>query len=72
VQQGIVMQEVYRLHSDIQQTFNKIIASGKITRIDQQQFMSALLSQTTINATEKALIDRVFDLLKSGRLKVMD
>jgi hypothetical protein len=50
---------------------NQITACGKISRADQQQFMSALLSQKSISQTEQALINRVFELLRRGRLRVV-
>jgi hypothetical protein len=57
---------------NIEQMVNKITACGKITRADQQQFMSALLSQKIINQAEQELINRVFELLRAGRLRVVD
>ncbi|XGV98941.1 MAG: hypothetical protein ACAF41_08355 [Leptolyngbya sp. BL-A-14] len=57
---------------DIEQMVDRITACGRISRKDQQQFMSALLSQKTISPTEQALINRVFELLRSGRLRVVD
>jgi hypothetical protein len=59
-------------HPNIEQMVNKITACGKITRADQQQFMAALLSQKTINQAEQELINRVFELLRAGRLRVVD
>jgi len=56
----------------IEQMVNKITASGKISRSDQQQFMSTLLSKKVISAKEEAMINRVFDLLRAGRLRVVD
>jgi peptidoglycan hydrolase CwlO-like protein len=56
----------------IEQMVSKITASGKISRADQQQFMAALLSQAKISATEQALVNRVFELLRAGRLRVVD
>ncbi len=58
--------------SDIEQMVQKITASGRISRADQQQFMAKLLSKQTISAPEEALINRVFDLLRTGRLRVVD
>ncbi len=57
---------------NIEEMVNKITACGKISRADQQQFMSALLSQTSISQTEHELINRVFELLRAGRLRVVD
>lgn len=56
----------------VEQTVDKITSSGRITRLDQQQFMATLLSLDTLNSTEQALINRVFDLLRAGRLRVVD
>lgn len=64
--------DVHLHRPDIGQMVDKITACGKISRTDQQQFMSALLSQKSISQTEQALINRVFELLRSGRLRVVD
>ncbi|PSB27872.1 hypothetical protein [Stenomitos frigidus] len=57
---------------DIEQMVNRITACGRISRKDQQQFMSALLSQKTISPTEQELINRIFERLRAGRLRVVD
>ena len=56
----------------IEQMVHKITSSGRITRVDQQQFMKMLLSLNILNPTEEALITRVFELLRAGRLRVVD
>jgi len=56
----------------IEQMVHKITSSGRISRADQQQFMAALLSQKTISSTEQAMINRIFELLRAGRLRVVD
>ena len=42
----------------------------RITLIDQDLLMTALLSKQDLSETEKQLIGRVFDALKRGELKV--
>ncbi|UBF23595.1 hypothetical protein K9N68_17590 [Kovacikia minuta CCNUW1] len=64
--------KVHLPDSDVEQMVNRIIACGRITRKDQRQFMSALLSQQTINQAEHDLINRVFELLRAGRLRIVD
>lgn len=59
-------------HLNIEQTVNKIMTSGKISRADQQQFMKTLLSQAKISSAEEAMVNRVFELLRAGRLRVVD
>ncbi len=59
-------------HLSIEQMVHKITSSGKISRADQQQFMAALLSQKTISSAEEAMINRIFELLRAGRLRVVD
>ncbi len=57
---------------NIEQVVSKITESGRISRADQQQFMATLLSKNKISSTEQALVDRVFELLRAGRLRVVD
>lgn len=58
--------------SELEQMVERIIASYRITRSDQQKLMNTLLSQQRIGSGEQVLIDRVFDLLRAGRLRVVD
>lgn len=67
-----MQQQVHLPQSDIQQLVNKITSSGRISRSDQQRFMSTLLSQQRITSAEHELINRVFELLRAGRLRVVD
>ncbi len=46
--------------------------SGKINRVTQQRFMQALLQKKIITAHDEVLINQVFDLLRAGRLRVVD
>lgn len=57
---------------NIEQMVSKITQSGKITRADQRQFMATLLSQSKISSSEHAMINRVFELLRAGRLRVVE
>jgi hypothetical protein len=57
---------------NIRQLADDIISCGKISRADQQRFMSALLSLNTISKDDLTQINRVFDLLRNGRLRVVD
>lgn len=52
-------------------TINKIFATRRITRQDQQELMSAL-SQSQITASDRALINRVYEALSQGRLRVVE
>jgi|GEM_PF-600448 len=58
--------------TEFQQLFKAIIDSGKITRADQQRFMAALMNHKTITSMERDLANQVFELLRSGRLRVVD
>lgn len=57
---------------NIEQMVSKITQTGKITRADQRQFMSTLLSQSKISSAEHAMINHVFELLRAGRLRVVE
>ncbi|MBE9179477.1 hypothetical protein IQ268_12980 [Oculatella sp. LEGE 06141] len=56
----------------IEQIVNRIFSSRRITRADQERFMSALLSKKSISEPEKKQIDRVFEALRNGLLRVVD
>lgn len=60
------------LNSDIQLLVEKITTSGRISRADQHKFMSALLAKNSLSRTEQHQINRIFDLLRAGRLRVVD
>lgn len=55
----------------LQEIVNNVFNTRKITRLDQQRFMMAALSDT-VTATDHALINRVFDALQRGALRVVD
>ncbi|MCD8490323.1 MAG: hypothetical protein LRZ84_27255 [Desertifilum sp.] len=50
----------------------RIFETRRITRADQQVFMSALLSKNSLNLSEQQQIDRVFEGLRQGRIRVVD
>lgn len=56
----------------IQQVANRIIYLRQITRIDQQLFMSALLSKKSLSSEEKNLVERVYQGLNKGWIKVVE
>lgn len=56
----------------VQQIANRIIYGRKISRIDQHLFMSALLSKKTLSSEEKNLVEKVYDGLSKGWIKVVD
>jgi hypothetical protein len=58
--------------SDIAQVVEKIFASRKITRADQRRFMSTALSKVRLSSADQIQVDRVFDALRRGLLKVVD
>ncbi|MBW4521697.1 MAG: hypothetical protein KME16_18610 [Scytolyngbya sp. HA4215-MV1] len=64
--------DAYLSHSELQIIIENILACGKINRADQQRFMSILLSQSSIGKAEQSQLNRIFDLLRAGRLRVVD
>lgn len=59
-------------NANIEQVVEHIFASRRITRADQRRFMSALLSKDALSVKEQQHIDRVFDALRRGFLRVVD
>ena len=58
--------------SHINQIVTRIFSTHRITRSDQKLFMATLLSQDCLSAEEQRQIDRVFDGLRQGLLRVVD
>lgn len=56
----------------LEQITERIFASRRITRADQERFMQALLGKQALNEAEERQVNRIFDALQSGRLKVVD
>ncbi|MBF2078897.1 MAG: hypothetical protein IGR76_10360 [Synechococcales cyanobacterium T60_A2020_003] len=57
--------------TSIEDIVNDVFSTRRITRLDQQRFMKVALS-TTLSAADHALINRVFDALQRGILRVVD
>jgi hypothetical protein len=55
----------------IQAIIDEILATRRITRLDQQRFMMAALSNT-VTPQDCARINQVFDALQRGLLRVVD
>lgn len=56
----------------IQELVDQILVSRQISRTDQNRFMSALLSKNTLNKEDQLQINRVFDGLQTGQIRVVD
>jgi hypothetical protein len=55
----------------VDEVVSRIFSSRRITRIDQRLFMM-LLSQCLVTEEERAMIDRVYEGLRAGLLRVAD
>lgn len=58
--------------TSIEQLVEHIFSTRRITRVDQERFMSTLLSKKALSTTEQVQINRVFDALRSGLIRVVD
>jgi hypothetical protein len=56
----------------IEQIVERIFSQRRITRADQERFMSALLAKNSLTEAEQRQINRVFDALRNGLLRVVD
>lgn len=56
----------------IEQVVERIFETRQITRADQQMFMSALLSKDSLSLADQKHVDRVFEALRRGRLRVIN
>lgn len=61
-----------RSNLTIRQLVNSITTSGKMSRQDHLRFTSAILSDNEITEEERRQINRAFDYIQTGRLKLVD
>lgn len=55
-----------------QQIANRIISMRQISWIDQQLFMSALLSKQSLSMEEEYLVERIYEGLNQGWIRVVE
>ena len=56
---------------NLETTIENIFATRRITRNDQKLLM-CLFSQENLSSNDKDLLDRVYEALHQGRLRVVD
>lgn len=57
---------------DIQQFTRHVLDAGEMTRQEHLQLTSLLLSAQRLSVTERREINRIFDYVQLGRLKLID
>lgn len=57
---------------NINEIVDQIFTSRRITRTDQQKLMTSLLSRETLTSEEHEQIDKVFDALRRGMIRVVN
>jgi hypothetical protein len=67
-----VMQSEANLPTGVDELVEQIVSSRRITKADQMRMMSALLAQNCISDREQRQINRVFEALRSGLIRVVD
>jgi len=58
--------------ANLEQIIERIFDTRQISRADQQHFMRVLLSKDALSLADQRQIDRVFEGLRQGRLRVVD
>lgn len=56
----------------VEEVIERIFALRRISRSDQQLLMSALLSKSSLSEKDQQQINRVFDALQKGSIRVVD
>ena len=56
----------------IQELVDRILASRRISRTEQNRFMSVLLAKNSLSEEDQQQITRVFDGLQTGLIRVVD
>ena len=58
--------------SNITELFNKITEDGVITREEYDEFFEEMQKDGVIDEEESALISKMFQLIQSGEIKIVD
>ncbi|MDJ0798688.1 MAG: hypothetical protein QNJ51_18020 [Calothrix sp. MO_167.B12] len=56
----------------VQKLVDRIIASGEMSRQDYSLLTSTVIADGEVSDVERRQINRVFDYIQSGRLKLVD
>jgi len=56
----------------VREVISTITSRRIINRADQKIFMSALLSKSTLSVEDQAMIEKIYQGLQSGLIKVVD
>ena len=69
-----VMYQIVENQSElfIQKLVDKIIASGKMDRQDYSLLTSTIIADGEVSDIERRQINRIFDYIQTGRLKLVD
>lgn len=62
----------YSTSLTIAQVIDRIVRSGRITRVDEAYFLRAMVADTPLSREEQNQVRNVFDRLRMGLLHVVD
>jgi hypothetical protein len=62
----------YSSQSTIAQVIDRIVCSGRITRVDENYFLHAMASDVPLSHDEQNQVRNVFERLRMGLLQVVD
>ncbi|OLP16421.1 hypothetical protein BST81_20770 [Leptolyngbya sp. 'hensonii'] len=57
---------------EVSQIVEGILRSGKISRREYEQLSAAILADNKVDEEEHRLVNRVFNAIQEGRLKIVD
>lgn len=58
--------------SSLEDVIRRIFETHRISRADQAQLMALMLSKSALSDADKTLVNRIFDGLSSGLVRVID
>ncbi|MEO1146954.1 MAG: hypothetical protein AAFY26_15325 [Cyanobacteria bacterium J06638_22] len=58
--------------NSIEQLIEHVLTARQISRQDQDAFMSVLLAKRNLTERERSQVNRIYDALRTGRLRVVE
>jgi hypothetical protein len=65
-------QQRYLSQPTIAQVIDRVVRSGRITRVDENYFLHAMVSDVPLSHDEQSQVRNVFERLRMGLLQVVD
>lgn len=66
------MEQSGKSNQNVTQIAEKLISAGKISKQDYHQLSKVILADNQIDEEERRQVNRIFDAIQSGKVRIVD